>query len=195
MAEKSAKPRASASLRSARRMRRTVGRARAVSAPTRTCSCAMVVPPEQSGSPCRSWSRRAATPTYINTAGENVFGAVPADRNGTPAVGQGIAVRVRDVRYAEKGAGATLAPADDENQLPDGDPSMPRDIVRRAEAIPATSMIALAIGAAAFGAVAVGRLALGGMTVKKARFQALEVDELTVRKLRVREYDGPPPPG
>jgi hypothetical protein len=32
------------------------------------------------------------------------------------------------------------------------------------------------------------------MTVKKARFQALEVDELTVRKLRVREYDGPPPP-
>jgi hypothetical protein len=31
------------------------------------------------------------------------------------------------------------------------------------------------------------------MTVKKARFQALEVDELTVRKLRVREYDGPPP--
>src|SRR5262245_7624071 len=115
MAEKSAKPRASASLRSARRMRRTVGRARAVSAPTRTCSCAMVVPPEQSGSPCRSWSRRAATPIYINTAGENVFGAVPADRNGTPAVGQGIAVRVRDVRYAEA-AGATFAPADDEKR-------------------------------------------------------------------------------
>src|SRR5262249_22243445 len=75
----------------------------------------------------------------------------------------------------------------------------PRDIVRRAEAVPATSMIALAIGAAAFGAVAVGalaigRLALGRVTVKKARFQALEVDELTVGKLRVREYDEPPPP-
>ena len=42
--------------------------------------------------------------------------------------------------------------------------------------------------------VAIGRLALGRVTVKKARFQALEVDELTVRKLRVREYDGPPPP-
>src|SRR5262245_46105959 len=85
------------------------------------------------------------------------------------------------------------------NQPPDGDPSMPRDIVRRAEAIPATSMIALAIGAAAFGAIAVGalaigRLAVGRITVKKARFQTLEVDELTVRKLRVREYDGPPPP-
>src|SRR5215510_10138203 len=91
-----------------------------------------------------------------------------------------------------------LRPADHETQLPDGDPSMPRDIVRRAEAIPATSMIALAIGAAAFGAVAVGalaigRLALGRVTVKKARFQTLEVDELTVRKLRVLEYDGPRP--
>src|SRR5262249_47367240 len=116
MAEKSAKPRASASLRSARRMRRTVGRARAVSAPTRTCSCAMVVPPQQSGSPCRCWSRRAAPPDYINTEREDLFAATPEDGNGPPAVGQGIAVRVRDVRYAEKGAGATLAPADDENQ-------------------------------------------------------------------------------
>jgi hypothetical protein len=33
------------------------------------------------------------------------------------------------------------------------------------------------------------------VTVKRARFQALEVDELTVRKLRVREYEGPPQPG
>ena len=32
---------------------------------------------------------------------------------------------------------------------------MPREIIRRAEAVPATSMLALAIGAA-FGAVAVG---------------------------------------
>jgi len=31
------------------------------------------------------------------------------------------------------------------------------------------------------------------VTVKKARLQALEVDELTVRKLRVLEYDGPHP--
>jgi hypothetical protein len=72
---------------------------------------------------------------------------------------------------------------------------MPREIIRRAEAVPATSMIALAIGAAAFGAVAVGalaigRLVLGRVTVKKARLP-LEVDELTVRKLRVLEYEGP----
>src|SRR5215469_7951297 len=111
---------------------------------------------------------------------------------------EGIALRPPDGRYAGRNP-ARPHPAGEENPLPDGDPSMPRDIVRRAEAIPATSMIALAIGAAAFGAIAVGalaigRLALGRMTVKKARFQALEVDELTVRKLRVREYDGPPPP-
>jgi hypothetical protein len=31
------------------------------------------------------------------------------------------------------------------------------------------------------------------VTVKKARLQALEVDELTVRKLRVLEYEGPGP--
>jgi hypothetical protein len=106
-----------------------------------------------------------------------------------------IAIRPPDGRYSP--CRCELRPAGDENQLPDGDPSMPRDIVRRAEAIPATSMIALAIGAAAFGAIAIGalaigRLALGRVTVKKARFQALEVDELTVGKLRVREQEGPP---
>jgi hypothetical protein len=97
------------------------------------------------------------------------------------------------------GAAASFTPPATKTKLPDGDPSMPRDIVRRAEAIPATSMIALAIGAAAFGAIAIGalaigRLALGRVTVKKARFRALEVDELTVGKLRVREQEGPPPP-
>ena len=74
---------------------------------------------------------------------------------------------------------------------------MPREIIRRAEAVPATSMLALAIGAAfgavAVGALAIGRLALGRVTVKKARLQTLEVDELTVRKLRVLEYDGTRP--
>ena len=67
---------------------------------------------------------------------------------------------------------------------------MPRAVIRRAEAAPLTSMIALALGAAALGAVAVGalaigRLAVGRITVKKARFGTLEVDELTVRRLRV----------
>src|SRR5215471_8552051 len=93
---------------------------------------------------------------------------------------EGIALRPPDGRYAG-GNPARAHPAGEESPLPDGDSSMPRDIVRRA-------------GAIAVGALAIGRLALGRMTVKKARFQALEVDELTVRKLRVREYDGPPPP-
>jgi len=97
-----------------------------------------------------------------------LFGAGPADWNGTPAVAQGHCglPAGRPIFWLPLGA----SPAGEENQLPDGDRSMPRDIVRRAEAIPATSMIALAIGAAAFGAIAVGalaigRLALGRMTV------------------------------
>jgi hypothetical protein len=83
---------------------------------------------------------------------------------------------------------------------------MSREIVRRrAEAAPAVSVVATAIGAAAFGAIAVGavaigalaigRLAVGRITVKKARFHALDVDELTVRKLRVLEREGPPAAG
>src|SRR2546428_8729789 len=100
MAEKSARPRASASLRSARPMRRTVGRARIGSAPMRTCSCAMVVPPEHQGRHAGLGQRRAATRTYINTAGEDLFATTPADRTGPPAGGEGIAVRPRDVRYA-----------------------------------------------------------------------------------------------
>jgi len=56
--------------------------------------------------------------------------------------------------------------------------------------------LALAIGAAAFGAIAVGalaigRIAIGRMIIKKARFGALEVDDLTVRKLRVIEHEEP----
>lgn len=74
---------------------------------------------------------------------------------------------------------------------------MPRNVARRAEAIPATTMLALALGAVAFGAVAVGvlaigRLAVGRVAVKKGRFEVLEVGELTVRRLRVLEQDGPP---
>ena len=75
---------------------------------------------------------------------------------------------------------------------------MPRPIVRRAEAIPAASMIGLAIGAAAFGAIAVGALAIGALAigrlrVKKARFETLDVGELTMRRLRVLEREEPPP--
>ena len=69
---------------------------------------------------------------------------------------------------------------------------MPREITGQSKAVPAASLLALALGAAAFGAVAIGALAIGRpavgrMVIKKARFGALVVDELTVRKLRVFE--------
>ena len=76
---------------------------------------------------------------------------------------------------------------------------MPREVIVRSKTIPAVaSLIAIALGAAAFGAVAIGalaigRLAVGRLVIKKARFAALEVDELTVRRLRVLEgnkYEG-----
>jgi|HubBroStandDraft_6_1064221.scaffolds.fasta_scaffold390671_2 hypothetical protein len=72
--------------------------------------------------------------------------------------------------------------------------TMARDVTGQPKAVPATSLLALALGAAAFGAVAIGalaigRLAVGRLVIKKARFGALEVDQLTVRKLRVFEHD------
>ncbi len=71
---------------------------------------------------------------------------------------------------------------------------MARDVTGQSNAVPAVSLLALALGAAAFGAVAIGALAIGRLVVgrlviKKARFGALVVDELTVRKLRVFEHD------
>ena len=71
---------------------------------------------------------------------------------------------------------------------------MAREIARRRETPPAVRLLALAIGAAAVGAMAVGALAIGRMAVGRlaigrARFGAIEVDELTVRKLRVLERD------
>jgi hypothetical protein len=73
---------------------------------------------------------------------------------------------------------------------------MTREVSRQFKVLPATSLLALALGAAAFGAVAIGALAIGRLLVgrlviKKARFGALEVDELTVRRLRVVEHERP----
>jgi hypothetical protein len=75
---------------------------------------------------------------------------------------------------------------------------MARDVAARSKANSGVGLLALALGAAAvgavaIGAVAIGRLAIGGLVIKKARFGALEVDELTVRKLRVVEQDGRQP--
>src|SRR6478672_3011399 len=202
MAEKSASPRASASLRSASPMLRTVGRTRTVSAPMRTCSCAMVVPPE---------TTRVAPPLIghavprprdgDNTARENLFGTMHNRHRPTGESRCGLSAR-DPIWVPGRRTGFCRAAREKESRL-GRRPFMPRDIIGRAQigraqGIPAAGMIALALGAAAFGAVAVGalaigRLALGRVTVKRARFEALEVDELTVRKLRVREYEGPPP--
>jgi hypothetical protein len=43
---------------------------------------------------------------------------------------------------------------------------------------------ALALGAFAIGALAIGAFAIGCLSVRKARFRSLEIDELTVRRLR-----------
>ena len=58
--------------------------------------------------------------------------------------------------------------------------------------LPATRMVALALGAAALGAFAVGALAIGAVAIgsvaiRKAKFGSVEIDELTVRQLRVLE--------
>ncbi len=73
---------------------------------------------------------------------------------------------------------------------------MAREIMARPRALPPTSLLALAVGAAALGAFAIGALAIGriaggGAEIKKARFISLEVDELTVRKLRIIQQHGP----
>ena len=67
---------------------------------------------------------------------------------------------------------------------------MAREVARRRTAAVAPDLLTLAVGAAAFGAIAVGALAsgqvaIGRLAIKKARFGSLEVDELTVRRLRV----------
>ena len=50
---------------------------------------------------------------------------------------------------------------------------MPREIVRRrAEAVPAVSVIAAAIGAAAFGAIAVGAVAIGALAIGDSPWDA-----------------------
>jgi len=70
------------------------------------------------------------------------------------------------------------------------------ELIVRSKAVPATARLlvvalgAVAFGAFAIGAVAIGRLAVGRLVIKKARFGALEVDELTVRRLRVLEREG-----
>ncbi len=72
---------------------------------------------------------------------------------------------------------------------------MAREVSRRSPAARTANLLAFALGAAAvgafaIGALAIGRLAIGRLAIKRARFGALEVDDLVVRKLRVIERDG-----
>jgi hypothetical protein len=53
--------------------------------------------------------------------------------------------------------------------------------------LPTTRMVALALGAAALGAFAIGAMAIGSLAIRKAKFGSVDVDELTVRRLRVLE--------
>jgi len=57
----------------------------------------------------------------------------------------------------------------------------------RSLSIPAIAIGAVAVGAIAIGVVAIARLAIGQMIVKKPRFRSVEIDELTVGRLRVLE--------
>ena len=50
---------------------------------------------------------------------------------------------------------------------------------------------AATFGALAIGVLAIGRLAVGRLVIKKARFNELEVGDLTVHRLRVVEHKGP----
>ena len=76
---------------------------------------------------------------------------------------------------------------------------MRQETTEKSEAVSTANRLALAVGAVAvgavaIGAVAIGRLLVGRLEIKKARFRALEVDELTVRKLRVVYTSGVDPP-
>ena len=72
---------------------------------------------------------------------------------------------------------------------------MARELTRLPRTIPPIRLAALAVGAVAVGAIAIGalaigRLAVGRLVINKARFRALEVDELTVRRLQIAEHTG-----
>lgn len=59
---------------------------------------------------------------------------------------------------------------------------MARDVTGQSKAVPAASLLALALGAAAFGAVAIGalaigRLAVGRLVIKKAELRFLKFSD------------------
>jgi len=69
---------------------------------------------------------------------------------------------------------------------------MAREITGRSknELLP-LALTVVAFGALAIGVLVIGRLAVGRLVVKNAHFRELEVDALTVRKLRIVADDRP----
>jgi hypothetical protein len=57
-------------------------------------------------------------------------------------------------------------------------------------ALAAVAIGSMAIGALAVGALAIGALAVGRLEIRKARLRVVEIDDLTVRRLRVIEQPG-----
>jgi hypothetical protein len=57
----------------------------------------------------------------------------------------------------------------------------------------AGSVAAVAAGAVAIGAIAIGALAIGRLVVKRAKFDRMEIGELTIRRIRVIESSGKAP--
>ena len=61
----------------------------------------------------------------------------------------------------------------------------------------AGTFAAASLGAMAIGAVAIGRLILRKLSIKDARFSRVTIGDLSVDRLRVRDFvrdDVPPPP-
>lgn len=58
-----------------------------------------------------------------------------------------------------------------------------------AGAVGTLALGSFALGAIAMGAVAIGALAIGRLSLGKARFKTIEIDELTVRRLRVEAVE------
>jgi len=67
------------------------------------------------------------------------------------------------------------------------DPTRSTRLGLRGLAIIATAVGAVAVGASAIAVLAIGRLAIRRIIVEKARFKSLEIQDLTVTRLRANE--------
>jgi hypothetical protein len=52
-----------------------------------------------------------------------------------------------------------------------------------------SSTLAVATGAVAIGAIAIGALAIGRLAIRRAKFDKMEIGELTIRRIHFTEAD------